>query len=231
MKSDLSKKEKTVVEFLRDVKVSTKNIMASELKVAPITVTRALVRYGYYTSYNYNASYYTLEDTPKFNEKGIWVFNEIGFSKYANINELIIALVNHSDNGYTTREMNQLLRTETKNLLSRLRKQEALTKFYMGHQAVYLSTDLAKQSSQQQFRQKQHLLQIESEQKQRWQDSLLPEGMDVKTVIQVLLGMILRPGASVASLSLSLQAKDIKISAEQIRRIISFYGLEKKEVP
>jgi hypothetical protein len=230
METILTTKEKSIVDFLTEIKVSTKNKMVLELKVSPITVTRALVKYGYYTSYNYNASYYTLKDIPKFNDYGIWTYTDIGFSKYPNINELIISIINQSDKGYTTNEMNQLLRTETKNLLSRLRKQGRLAKFYIGHQAVYSTIDLTRQSSQQQLREKQQLLQLEKEQKKHLEGGFLPEGIDVKTVLQVLLSMIRMPDASVASLSINLQAKNVTVTAEQIGNIIYFYGLEKKTV-
>lgn len=204
--------------------------MVLELKVSPITITRALVKYGYSTSYNYNASYYTLKDIPDFNDDGLWTYTDIGFSTYPNINELIIAIINQSDKGYTTNEMNQLLRTETKNLLSRLRKQGRLAKFYIGHQAVYSTIDLTRQASQKQLREQQQLLQLEQEQKKHLAGGFLPEGIDIKTIIQLLITMIRMPDASVASLSLNWQAKNVTVTAEQLRNIICFYGLEKKTV-
>jgi hypothetical protein len=126
--------------------------------------------------------------------------------------------------------MNQLLQTETKNLLSRLRTQGRLAKFYIGHKAVYSSIDLRRQVSQKQFRETQQLLKLKKEQEKHRGENILPEGIDIKTVLQVLTTMIRMPGASIASLSLNLQAKNITVTAEQIRAIISFYGLEKKTV-
>lgn len=230
MKNSLSKKEQSVIEFLQEVKVSIKTEMTDELNVSPITVTRALKKYGYYSSYNYNASYYTLIDIPKFNEYGLWNYGKVGFSKYLTINETIITLINQSESGYTTSEMNQLLGTNAKNLLSRLRKQDRLAKFYIGHQAVYLSTDSVRNAAQKESRNNQRLSLLEQSQKSHGEGGMLPPGIDAMTVIPVLTGMIRKPHISIASLSMSLQAEDLKVTAEEIRNIISFYGLEKKTV-
>jgi len=228
MEPILSKKEQSVVEFLAVAKVATKNILTLELHLSPITVCRALKKYGYYSSYNYNAAYYTLKDIPQFNDYGLWKYGDIGFAKYPNINETMVAIINQSVTGYTTTEMNRLLGTETKNLLSRLRTQQRLGKFYLGHQGVYSSMDPTRQASQQESRQKQQVWQLEQEQKRHWQEVMLPDTMDARTIIQVLIGMIQTPQASIASLSRHLQVQDVKVTAEAIQTIISFYGLEKK---
>ena len=228
MKTTLSNKERLVVEFLQQAKVSTKNKMALELNISGITVFRALKKYGYYTSYNYNASYYTLHDIPKFNEYDLWSYENIRFSKYANINETIIAIINQSEQGYTSGEMSQLLGVETRNLLSRLRKQDCLTKFYIGHQAVYSSIATDLHQAQKQSREQQRLYQLEQSQQSHWEVGIFPDGIEVTTIIHVLICMIRKPNASAASLSKSLQARDVKVTAEDIRQIISYYGLEKK---
>ena len=230
MKNSLSKKETSVIELLQKVKVSIKTEMTGKLSVSPITVIRALKKYGYYSSYNYNASYYTLIDIPRFNEYGLWNYGKVGFSKYLTINETIRTLINQSETGYTTSEMNQLLGTNAKNILSRLRKQDRLTKFYLGHQAVYLSIDPDRNAAQKESRKNHSLLQLEQSQKRRWEGGMLPQGIDAMTVIPVLTGIIRKPHISIASLSMSLQAQKVKVTAEEIRNIISFYGLEKKTV-
>ena len=55
-----------------------------------------------------------------------------------------------------------------------------------------------------------------------------PEGMRPQTVIRLLVQMIATPQASPASLAKKLQAQGVAIHAEQVRRVIAFYALEKK---
>jgi hypothetical protein len=232
METKFSDREKRVIDYLHQVKVTTNLDIIQKLEVSKRTINRALSKYGYYSSYNYNASYYTLKDIPHFSDCGLWKYNDIGFSKYRSITETIVRLVNKSEAGYTNIEMSQLLGTETKNLLSRLCRQKRLHKFYAGHQAVYLSTDLGQQIIQKQSRTEQHVLRQQQQRQIHFiKAGILPQGIDVRTVILVLIHMIEKPSASVASISMSLQGKDVNVSAKQVRTIISFYGLEKKMVP
>ena len=231
MEAKFSDREKRVIEYLGQVTVTTTIDIIEKLDVSKRTINRALNKYGYYSSYNYNASYYTLKDIPKFSDLGLWKYNDIGFSKYRSITETIVRLIDKSEAGYTNIEMSQLLGTETKNLLSRLCRQKRLDKFYSGHQAVYLSTDLEQQIIQQESRRQQYVLRQQQQRQIGFRAGILPQGIDVRTVILVLIHMIKKPSASVASISMSLQGKDVKVSAKQVQTIISFYGLEKKMVP
>jgi len=230
MNSKFSTKEQQVIEYFHDIKVRTIYDVIQKLEISKRTIIRSLNKCGYYSSYNYNARYYTLQDIPTFNDYGLWNYNDIRFSKYKSITETILVIINKSEAGYTNTEMSHLLGTETKNLLSRLRKQDRLTKFYIGHQAVYLSTDPDRNEAQKESRNNQRLLQLEHSQKGHREGGNLPEGIDVMTIISVLTSMIRKPTVGIASLSKSLQAKDVKLTAEDIHKIISFYGLEKKTV-
>jgi len=231
METKFSDKENRVIGYLHQVKVTTNSDIIQKLEVSKRTINRALNKYGYYSSYNNNASYYALKDIPQFNECGLWKYNDIGFSKYRSITETIVRLVDKSEAGFTNIEMSQLLETETKNLLSRLCRQKRLDKFYCGHQAVYLSADLGQQITQKESRKQQYVLRQQQQRQIHLRAGILPHGIDVRAVIFVLLHMIKKPSASIASISMSLQGKHVNVSAKQVRTIISFYGLEKKMVP
>jgi hypothetical protein len=51
--------------------------------------------------------------------------------------------------------------------------------------------------------------------------------LDAVTVIRVLVRLLERPNASVASVARTLQARNVAIHADQIRQILDFYGLKK----
>ena len=55
----------------------------------------------------------------------------------------------------------------------------------------------------------------------------VPPGLDAVTVIRVLVRRLEAPEASVASVARWLQAREVAVKAEQIRRILDFYGLKK----
>ena len=223
-------KQKRVIEYLHQEKVTTNYDVIQKLDVSTRTIIRALNKYGYYSSYNYNACYYTLRDIPRFNNYGLWTYNDIRFSKYNSITATIVAIIDKSPAGYTNTEMSQRLGTETKNLLSRLCGKKRLAKFYIGHQAVYLSTEPTQQTTQKQSRKQEKVPQLIQKQQTHLNEAVLPEGIDVKVIIRVLINMIKQPDASVASITMTLQAQQLKVSVKEVGQIISFYGLEKKTV-
>ena len=90
---DLTQKESEVVQRLRRKRIGTMKILREELAVSHMTVFRALNKYGYYSSVNHNASYYTLHDIPRFDEDGLWIYRKICFSEHGSLSETLVNLV------------------------------------------------------------------------------------------------------------------------------------------
>ena len=221
----LTIKENSVVDQLRAWKVSTKKRLCHHLQISHMTVVRALKKFGYYTSYNKNSAFYTLHDIPEFDSHGLWVFRDIYFSRYATLDETIVGLVEISDAGYTVGELNNIVKTEIKNILPRLCRKKRLNRYYSGRFVIYVSTDRNRESEQkiyrkEQFERSQAALRIERQP--------LPEKLDAITVIKVLVQMIEFPKSSDASISQTLQRQGVTITAKEVRRIIEFYSLQKK---
>ena len=69
-----------VRSFLQNHKIAT----LTELKhamgtFATMTVFRKLAAVGYRTSYSHRGKYYTLEDIPRFDDRGLWSYDTVGF--------------------------------------------------------------------------------------------------------------------------------------------------------
>ena len=194
-----------------------------------MTVVRALKKYGYYTSCNKNSVYYTLKDIPAFDANGLWSHRDIYFSRHGTLMETILSLVEQSSSGYTVHEIKKLLGTKAVKILCLLCREKRLSRYYAGHYAVYLSKDpkvkLRRKSQRQRQAEKSRIATepVPTPKKE------LPEDVDVLTVINVLIKMIELPKASVASLSRSLQYQGICTTANEIRKIINFYSLKKKQ--
>lgn len=225
---DLTKKEQLVIKLLSEWKIATKKSICQKLNLSHMTVVRALEKYGYYSSFNKNSSFYTLGDIPKFDSHGLWYYKGAGFSKYRTINKTIVALIEESPRGYTEKAMSSLLQTKVANILSRLLREKRLDKIHCARRSIYLSVK-EQQKSKQITKLKEEIKKREL-QKQRYNftKGILPEGIELKTVILTLIRMIEQPESTVASLSKNLQSKQIKVTSKEIREIISFYGLEKK---
>jgi hypothetical protein len=214
--------ESKVINVLRELVVATIDVLCNKLSKSRMTVLRALKSYGYFSSFNFNSSYFTLKDTPDFDKDGLWFHGQIGFSRYGSLTQSIKAIVEHSEKGLTVVELQKLLGTKVHNQLSLLCRKRMLTRFYLGRNCVYTSVEAKLQASQEaqrkgQIKKPEAIIRIQ-----------VPPGLDVLTVIQLLIEMIHKPDATAASLSQKLQRRGFVITAEQVRGVIEFYALEKK---
>lgn len=224
----LTAKEEQVVQVLRHRWVATKETLCRQLQVSHMTVVRGLHKYGYYTSDNHNSAYYTLRDIPTFDAEGLWLYQGIGFSRFGTLQETLVTLVERSPAGCAVCELESRLQTRVANLLCLGCRQQRLACYYVGRQAVYVSRDPEQQARQKQRREQQREEALRAARPLPEPGVGFPEGVDAKTVIALLVERVKRPQASPASLSQTLQARGISVSATQVRAVLTFYALEKK---
>ena len=217
-----------VVGFLQQHPVASFEALEKQLKVSRRTVRRALARHGYYSSCNGNGTYVTLRETPQFTPEGLWVYRKSCFSSHGTLLQTIVALVAASPAGKTLAQLEEQLCTRVHNQVSWLLQDEKLTRIYSGRHVVYLSCDAEPAAAQQRQRHEQSRPQDAVAARVATSFTRCPEGMRAETVIRLLVQMIATPNASAASLAKKLQAQGVAIQAEQVRRVIEFYALEKK---
>lgn len=221
--------ESKVISLLRELIVATIDVLCAKLTTSRSTVLRALKTYGYFSSYNFNSSYFTLKDIPHFDKDGLWFHDEVGFSRYGTLTQTIKALVENSEKGYTVLELQNRLGTTVHNQLSWLRRRKMLTRFYIGRHCVYTSVEPELQASQE-ARRKQQIKKPRAvaTSQNDFKKSKLPQQLDALTVIRLLVEMIEKPDSEAASLSQTLQRQGMSITAKQVRAVIEFYSLSKK---
>jgi hypothetical protein len=223
---ELTRKEASVVQRLRRKRVATMRNLCEEMDVSHMTVVRALNKYGYHSSVNHNASYYTLHDTPRFNEEGLWTYRDICFSEHVSLGKTLVALAAKAPAGLTVAEFEQRVNTKVGNLLSRLCRQNELSRCFAGRRAVYLAVDSNRQQQQQRERERQNAKATQA--KATTQQACFPAQQDVVTVLEVLIQIIRTPQADAAELAKALRARGVKMTAGQVQRVIDFYALQKK---
>ncbi len=74
-----------------------------------MTAFRKLKQLCYFTSYSHRGKYYTIKDIAEFNNKGLWSFRSIRFSKYGTLMETSRGFVNISEIGYSALELDEEL--------------------------------------------------------------------------------------------------------------------------
>ena len=223
---DLTRKESEVVRRLRRKRIGTMKIMREELAVSHMTVFRALNKYGYHSSVNHNASYYTLHDTPRFDENGLWTYRKVCFSEHGTLGKTLVKLVERSRAGLTVAELEQRVKTKVGNVLSRLCQQQQLSRCFAGREAVYLAVDTERQRRQEGERQESHTLRASSSSEAG--QARFPPRYDVITVLEILMQIIKTPAAEAADLAKALRARGVKITAVKVQRVLDFYGIKKK---
>jgi len=211
-----------LIAWMKARKVARMKSLRHQFQISHMTVFRILSDYGYHTSYNCNAAYYTLHDIPQFDSAGLWAYRAIRFSRHGTLSDTIVALVENAVAGQTVRELEDRLQTKAANLLCRLVHDGQLTqRTLQGRFVVYLVADPKR--ADQQFQQRQQLPQQVPIPRRS-----LPEGCSTALVIAILRAMVLAPKARPEQLAQQLNAQGVRVAASQVSRVIEHYALEKK---
>jgi hypothetical protein len=128
--------------FLRKHKIAT----LAELKqalgtLATMTVFRKLKTLGYRTSLSHRGKYYTLTDTPQFDEQGLWSHQSVWFSQDGTLLATAQRFVEEASAGWTASELHALLPVEVKEALLHLYRQERIDREEIGGEYVYFARD------------------------------------------------------------------------------------------
>ena len=107
------------------------------------TVFRKLKQLDYRTSYSHRGSYYTLDETARFDERGLWSFNLVWFSRQGTLLDTAEAFVRDSGDGYFVEELDDLLQVETQEPLLRLVQQKRIARESVSGLYLYCSIDPA----------------------------------------------------------------------------------------
>jgi hypothetical protein len=219
----LTDKEQKIVNWLQSRKVATMRHLQQQFQVCHMTVFRALNKYGYHTSYNHNAGYYTLVGVPQFDDWGLWAYRDVRFSRWGTLPDTLVTLIQQAPAGLTASELEERLQTAVANLLARLVQHGRVQRQPLtGHRVVYLAA--AAEARRQQWEQRQQALAAAAEK----QAAGLPAGCPAPVVIGVLRQMILAPDTSPEQAARRLQTEGLRVTARQVRQVREYYTLEKK---
>lgn len=218
--------EERIIAWLRKATVATMKQIRHQFHISHMTVARALKGFGYYASYNHNASYYVLRDVPEFDDWGLWAYRDVRFSRYRTLPATIVAVVEKAPAGLTVLELEQRLQTKAGNLVSRLVSRGRVQRERLGgRHVVYLASDPAVRT--QQFERRQRQLQEEAAPGA----AELPSRCSAADVIEVLRAVIVTSDDDPDRLARRLQAGGTGITAGQVRRVLQHYAVEKKRRP
>lgn len=185
---------------------------------------RRLKSMGYLTSFTNAGRYYTLSDIPRFDEQGLWFYQDVGFSHAGTLKSTVIGLVNFSAAGMTPNEALNLLRLRVPNSLHNalhgLIKDGYLKRQRLQGIPLYTSidSDIAR---------KQMAVRLE-----KLENRPLPPIASTETTIAVLVEALKAGKALPSSTTVAarLTAQSMPITIDQVEQIFDEYDLsaEKK---
>ena len=114
---------KTLETFLEERIVATMPEMMTVLGT-PVrkTVLRKLKELSYRTSYSHSGKYYCLDRLVRFNERGLWSYQAVWFSRQGTLMATLRELVLGSEEGWFAHELKECLHVGVKESLLKLTK-------------------------------------------------------------------------------------------------------------
>jgi hypothetical protein len=113
-----------------------------------LTVFRKLKLLDYRASYTHRGRFYTLAEIARFDDRGLWSHEAVGFSRYGTLLATVEAFVNRSPNGYYAAELADELHTEVQEPLRHLVQQQRLSRAEVEGQFLYTAIDSPQRRNQ-----------------------------------------------------------------------------------
>lgn len=142
-------RSKDIARLLKRRKIAT----LAELKEAlgtsvESTVFRKLEELNYHTSYSHRGRFYTLGEIACFDELGLWSFRSVWFSQYGTLLSTVAALVDASEAGYYSNELENILNVSVKVPLLKLVRDKRLARQKVLGRYLYVSAETAQRKQQ-----------------------------------------------------------------------------------
>lgn len=112
------------------------------------TVCRKLSQTDVQSSYSHRGRYYTLKELADFDTNGIWSYGDIHFSKEGSLTSTLIALIEKSETGFFSRDLQQIVKVDVLSTLSRLVSSKRISRTQIGERYLYVSNHGMRQRAQ-----------------------------------------------------------------------------------
>ncbi len=193
--------------------------IADLMRAFGIKSKRSVLRYmkelDYLVSYSHAGQYYTLRKLAEFDENGFWHCGDIGFSRHGTLLDTITHLVNASESGMTSAELQRECSLTVKAALIDLVKKKKLTREKKQKVYVYTSVEPEKAGAQLDMREKRGIEEY---------------SVDNSTALRVLIKtyQMVKGNITPEQVATALSKEGSKISVEVVRQVFGRYDLEKK---
>ena len=139
----------TIIALLRKQTIASLSEVMAALgaRASRRTAFRKLKDIDARTSYSHRGGFYTLDELAHFDERGLWSFAGVRFSRAGTLIATANAFVNHAEAGHFVEELDNLLGVGTQDALRKLVGDGRLTRHKLAAQFLYVA-DRAHQTHQ-----------------------------------------------------------------------------------
>lgn len=203
--------------LLKNTIMSLKQLRA-ELQDRPrSSLFRDLKKLDLISSYTHTGQYHALRRLVKFDEDGLWFFQDVGFSRYGTLKRSLVHVITHSQTGMTHREMRKLFRVEVQKPLTDLVSSNAVARQLLPSRIhVYLSAD---ETSVAQL-----------ERRLAMGDQALEVALPAESIrIEILVEVIRAPERNLDEKVLGplLRKRGVLVKDEEVRTVLAYYDIKK----
>lgn len=212
-----SERKKNIERLFNKCKIVTIDDLKNTLDTDfPMTVFRYLKEIGYLSSYNKAGRFYTMPHIPKFDEYGLWHYEVASFSKFGTLKSTICSMIESSHEGFTHRELKQLLRCRVQNTLNDLTKNNVISRVSVNGLFVYISANKEKA-----------LAQISQREKRSGIKKSQGETIELPIVIEILLELLRSSVWDAKTITRNLHVRRISVTEQQVKEVFLRYNLKK----
>lgn len=206
-----------ILKRFRKKRVMTIYDVAKLLGSSTITARRRLKQWNTYTSINCNGRYYVLPEIAVFDEKGLWNYQIVFFSRHGNLGKTICELIKGSEAGLSAQEISQLVGLRANSsFLSSLRNLPQIRREKQQGRFVYFSAQ-----------QDVCIKQQDKRESLRRTEKTEPVVSDADAV-SILADRIRHPNDSLEQCANRLQRSNKNMTAFNISALLEYHGLLKK---
>jgi hypothetical protein len=183
------------------------------LNVSVRTIQRITNPLDIIGSYDHNGRYFSLGRLAEFNSYGIWEYHQVHFSRFGNLKNTLVGIIDHSPQGMEATRIREVLGVDTRSFLSQYKSVSQVKREKLGGHYVYFSSDQDKFSAQR---------------LRRMQTIEAHPPLKGTEAIDVLVAALKHPGFTAGELSEYLHQSGTKVKPRTIQDFFRFHGLEKK---
>lgn len=206
---------KAVCRQLEKHKIFTIVELADLLKCSISNARLKLRQWNTYTSYNQNGRYYTLPQVPRFDQHGLWRYENAAFSKHGSLKKTIVHLVATAPAGLSGKQFGDLLGLSPQSFLHHFRNCPGTRREKHDGVYVYFSEDPS--VYERQVRERRTIF---------YRPSVVT--ISDPEAVMILVAIIKHHGITAEQILVLPEIKKSKIKLAAIQGFLDYYGLEKK---